>query len=269
MVKGPSPPYAAAVPVAVLAVGCSILGLLVGSFVNVVVWRVPRGESIVRPGSRCPSCQRSLRSRELVPVVSWVVQRGRCRGCGATISWRYPLVEVLTGGLFCLLALRFGWSWALPAYLFLVAALVALSFIDLDTRTLPRRIIWLTGVAGLVLLGVAAMASGEEDRLWRALLGAAGALAVFLLLWFVAPGSMGYGDVRLAALLGLYLGWLGLGYVPIGLFLAFVYGAVVGIALLVGGRAGRNTAVPFGPFLALGAITAILLGGPILELYGV
>jgi leader peptidase (prepilin peptidase) / N-methyltransferase len=256
------------VPVTGLVITFSVvLGLLVGSFLNVVIWRYPRGESVRHPPSHCPRCDERLRPLDLVPVLSWLALRGRCRYCGGAVSGRYPLVEALTGVLFGLVAWRFGWSWELPPYLALVAVLVALSGIDLDTKTLPRRIIYLGGAIGVPLLAIAALANDEPRRLWTAALGAVLAFAFFLLLHLLAPGSMGFGDVRLSALLGLYLGWLGLLHVPVGLFLGFVFGAAVGIALMVVKKAGRKTAVPFGPFMAAGAIVAILLGGPIIDVW--
>lgn len=245
----------------------AVLGLLVGSFLNVVIWRYPRGESLVQPPSHCPSCDTRLTPLDLVPVLSWLVLRGRCRHCAARISARYPLVEALTGLLFGLVAWRFGWRWELPAYLFLVAVLVALSFIDLDTKTLPRRIIYLGGAVGVPLLVIAALVADEPRKIGTAAAGAVCAFAFFLLLHLIAPGSMGFGDVRLSALLGWYLGWLSMLHVPVGLFLGFVFGAVVGVALMVGGKAGRKTAVPFGPFMAAGAIVAILWGEGLIDLW--
>jgi leader peptidase (prepilin peptidase)/N-methyltransferase len=246
-----------------IALVCGLLGLLVGSFLNVVVYRVPRGESVVRPPSHCPGCDRQLARRDLVPVVSWLVLRGRCRTCGTPVSARYPAVELATAVLFGLVGARFGGSWALPAYLVFAAVLVALALIDLDTMTLPRRIIYVGGAVGAVLLTVASAAAGQPERLWWAAAGAGGALAFFLALHLASPRAMGFGDVRLAGLIGLYLGWLGLREVPIGLFLGFVLGAVVGVGALIVGRAARKTQVPFGPFLAAGALVTVMVGQPL------
>jgi len=252
---------------AAVAAVAGILGLLVGSFLNVVIWRVPRGESIVTPPSHCPSCDTPIRPYDNIPVVSWLLLRGKCRSCGAHISARYPFVEALTGVLFVLMGVRFGLDWALPPYLVLVAFLVALSFIDLDTKTLPRKLIYLNALIGAPLLVLAALVNDDADKIWRAAVGAAIAFAFFLLLHLISPRSMGFGDVRLSGLLGLYLGWLSVLHVPLGLFLGFIFGAVVGIALMVFGSAGRKTAVPFGPFLAAGTIVAILLGQPLIDLW--
>src|SRR3954451_23933686 len=250
---------------ALVAVLSGIGGLLVGSFLNVVAYRVPRNESIVEPPSHCPSCGGRLGPLDLVPVGSWLVLRGRCRRCRNPISAQYPAVELLTGVMFALLGLRFFDSWALPAYLLFGAIIVVLSVIDLATLTLPRRIIHLGLLGGAVLLLFGALADGEPRRIWWAAAGAAIAFAFFFLVHLASPRSMGFGDVRLSALLGLHLGWLGLLHVPVGLFLGFLLGAVVGVALMAVGRAGRRTALPFGPFLALGSLVTILIGDPLID----
>src|SRR5687767_3479062 len=194
--------------VVALAAVVGILGLAVGSFLNVVIYRVPKKESVVRPRSRCPGCGTQLAERDNIPVVSWLVLRGKCRTCGEPISARYPLVELLTAALFAATAIRFGVDAALPAFLVLVAALIALSVIDLDTFTLPRKIIYFALAAGVVLLGVAAAVDGDARGIIEAGAGAAIAFGVLLLIHLVSPRGMGFGDVRLAGLLGLYLGWI-------------------------------------------------------------
>jgi leader peptidase (prepilin peptidase) / N-methyltransferase len=243
------------------------LGLCIGSFLNVAIWRIPRRLSVVRPPSHCPSCDAFLRARDLVPVVSWLLLRGRCRSCAAPISVRYPVVELTTAVLFAAVGVRFGASWALPAYLVFVAVAVVLAGIDLDTMTLPRRIIYGSGVAAVVLLAVAAVATGEPSRLTGAAIGAGGALLFFLVLHLIAPGGMGFGDVRLAGLIGLHLGWLGLLEVPTGLFLGFGLGAVFGLGWLAYQRAALRTHIPFGPFLAAGAVLTVLWGQPLVALW--
>jgi leader peptidase (prepilin peptidase)/N-methyltransferase len=245
----------------------ALLGLCVGSFLNVVIWRVPRHLSVVRPRSSCPGCDTVLAGRELVPVVSWLALRGRCRWCGRPIAWRYPAVELGTALLFTLLAIRFPSPVTLVAYAVLAAALVALSAIDLELMVLPRRLIGVTGAAGVVLLTAAALVAGEPDRLLGALVGVGAGLAIVGGIHFVAPRSMGFGDVRLAALIGGYLGWLGLPHVLVGLFLAFLAGTVVGTGLVASGRLRRGSAVPFGPFLACGALGAVLVGEPLVRLW--
>ena len=245
---------------------CGLFGLVVGSFLNVVVWRVPRGESIVSPGSHCPACDAQLGPAENVPVLSWVIQRGRCRHCRAGISARYPLVELGTAGLWVGLAARFGAAWELPAYLTLSAGLVALSLIDLDHFLLPNKVLYPTGflTGGLLLLPAAI--DGQWDSYLRAVLGGAAAFAVFFVIHLISPRGMGFGDVRLSFVLGLALGWLSWRLVYLGLFLGFLLGAVIGTLLIAVGRKTRKDHVPFGPFLAAGAMIAIYFGDPLLRL---
>lgn len=248
-----------------LVAACAALGLLIGSFLNVVILRVPAGRSIVRPPSTCADCGARLTAVDLVPVVSWVVLRGRCRHCGAPVSARYAAVELTTAGCFALTAWRIGPAWALPAYLVLTAFLVALSVIDLDTHLLPRRLVYAAGATGVVTLVLAALADDQPERLRWAAIGGAGVLVAFLAIYSAARGGFGFGDVRLGAVLGWYLGWQGLAFAPVGIFLGFLLGATTGSALIVLGRAGRRTAVPFGPFLAGGAFLAIVAGQPLVD----
>jgi leader peptidase (prepilin peptidase)/N-methyltransferase len=243
----------------------TLLGLIFGSFANVVVHRVPLKESIVRPASRCPSCGVALRARDNIPVVSWLLLRGRCRNCGTRISVRYPAIELLTGVLFGFAAWRIRPTSDLIAYLPLLWVLVVLSFIDLEHKLLPNRIVFPSLVAGVVLLGVAA-ALGPGIHAWvRALAGAAIAFVTFLALAIISPRGMGMGDVKLAAVLGLALAYQGWGRLFLGFLLAFASGAVGGIALIAARRAGRKSEIPFGPYLALGTAVALLFGGPLVR----
>lgn len=239
---------------------CFLLGLLIGSFLNVVIWRLPRGESLSHPGSHCPGCGHAVRPYDNVPVVSWLLLRGRCRDCGARISPRYPLVELLTGVLFGVMAWEFGATWELPAYLYLVAVGVALAFIDLDTRRLPNALTLPSYVVGLVLLAVPAVLDSRPDDLVRAVLGAVALFGFYFLLALIYPAGMGFGDVKLAGVLGLYLGFLGWDAVIVGGFAGFLIGAVVGVGLMVAGRARRRTAVPFGPSMLAGTLVGVLWG---------
>jgi leader peptidase (prepilin peptidase)/N-methyltransferase len=246
---------------------CAVLGLLVGSFLNVVIWRVPRGESIVKPPSHCPMCNAGVRPRDNIPVLSWLQLRGRCRDCGATISVRYPLVEAATALVFVILALRFGWSAVLPAFLYLGAIGVALTMIDLDVKRLPNAIVLPSYVVGVVLLGIAALVTADLGSFVRALVGMVALFALYFVLVLVYPAGMGFGDVKLAGVLGLYLGWLGWGELAVGWFLGFLLGGVVGAALMMVRRAGRKSQLPFGPFMLTGALIAILWGGQVADLY--
>jgi leader peptidase (prepilin peptidase)/N-methyltransferase len=251
----------------VVVIAAALYGLVVGSFLNVAVHRVPAGQSVVRPRSACPTCATPISARDNLPLVSWVILRGRCRTCAEPISVRYPAVELLTGLAFVVMALRFGPSWELPAFCILMAGLVAVSAIDLDCRRIPTRILRVTAAAGVPFLLVAAAIDADPWPAVRIVAGAAGAYGVLLVVHLVSPRGMGFGDVRLAGLLGAFLGWLSLGHVPLGLMAGFLYGSVVGVGVLVARRGDRRTALPFGPFLALGAVTAILAGEPLLDLY--
>jgi len=251
----------------ILAGACGFVGLLVGSFLNVVIWRVPRGESVVRPASRCPGCGGALRLVDNVPVVSWLLLRGRCRSCAAAIPARYPLVEVSTAVLFALVGWRVGLTPELPAYLYLSGVGLALAVIDLDHRRLPDALTLPSYAVLTVLLGVASLVLGDGWALVRAGLGMAALYAFYFVVMLVQPRGMGFGDVKLAGVLGLALGWLGWGELVTGAFLGFLYGAGVSLLLLASRRATRKSLVPFGPFMVAGAITAVLVGDRLLAAY--
>jgi leader peptidase (prepilin peptidase)/N-methyltransferase len=238
----------------------ALYGLLAGSFLTVVVDRVPRGASVVTPGSACGNCGLRLGPRDLVPVFSWLVLRGKCRQCHTSIGTEPLVLELSTSFLFGLTAWHFGLSWMTPAYCVLMAGLVALSWVDLRTKRLPREITYWTAIVGVPLLCVAALVEHEPRRMLTMLLGAAISLAVMWLIYVVSRGGMGDGDVRLAPLLGAYLGWLNPGLALVGLFFGFLTGAIVGVVMLVASQGDRKTAVPFGPFLALGTVVAIFVG---------
>lgn len=247
-----------------------VLGLVVGSFLNVVIWRVPRGESVVSPPSACPSCGHPVRRRDNVPVLSWLALRGRCRDCANPISVRYPLVETGTALLFVGVVARLGVGWPVPAYLYLAAVGLALALIDIDVHRLPNALVL---PSYPVLLGLLALASanpgGGADwgALGRAALAGGGLFAFYGLLVVVYPRGMGLGDVKLAGVLGLALGWLGWGSLVVGAFAAFLIGGVFSVVLLASGRANRKTAIPFGPWMALGAFIGIAVGEPVWSAY--
>jgi len=251
-----------------LVVAGVLIGLTGGSFVNVVVWRVPRGGSVVRPRSHCPGCEAGIRPRDEVPVVSWLLLRGRCRDCQMRISARYPLVELLTAAVFVALALRLHEQLAsIPAFWWLGGVGVALALIDLDTKKLPDVLTLPSYAVGVVGLALAALAGPGHTPLIRALLGCAALYAFYFALAFAYPSGMGFGDVKLAGVLGLYLGWLGWSSVIVGAFADFLLGGVVSIALVLAGRAGRKSAIPFGPFMLAGTLIGILVGQPIADSY--
>jgi leader peptidase (prepilin peptidase)/N-methyltransferase len=254
-------------PGATAAVVLGIIGLVMGSFANVVIYRVPAGRSIVRPASGCPACGAKVRSRDNIPVISWLVLRGRCRDCHAAISVRYPVVEALVGALFACVGLRFGLSWTGVGEAALAAGLVALAFIDLEHLLLPRKIVYatLTVVAAVFVAGAAT--GPQWHRLLVAVLSAVVPWALFFAINFVSPKAMGFGDVRLALLIGFGLGWLGAGYAFLGFLVASVLGSVVGVTMIALGKAGRRTPIPFGTFLAAGAVVAALAGAPVVNWY--
>lgn len=254
---------------AFLVLGCALLGLVVGSFLNVVIARVPRKESVVTPRSRCPGCATPIAPRDNVPVASWLLLRGRCRSCAEPISARYPLVELATAVLFALTAVRFGVDAALPAFLVFVAALIAITAIDLELYIVPNRVVYPTLFVSVPLLLLAAAVDGEWSPARDAAVGGAGAFAAFLLIHLASPRGMGFGDVRLSGVIGMFLGWLGLWHVALGLFLAFLLASVIGVGLIAVKLRTRKDHIPFGPFLALGAVLAVLAGEPLLRLYGV
>ncbi|MEP7763985.1 prepilin peptidase [Sanguibacter sp. 25GB23B1] len=245
----------------------ALLGLLVGSFLNVVIWRVPRGESVVRPPSACPGCGQAISARDNIPVLSWVLLRGRCRGCAEPISLRYPLVEAGTAALFVGVALRFDLTGSLPAFLYLAAICVALLLIDIDVRRLPDAIVLPAYVVLPVLLMLAAWVGEDWGSLLRAGIGGAGLYAFYFVAMAMYPGGMGFGDVKLAGVLGMALGWVGWGALVVGAFGAFLLGGVFSIVLLVLRRADRKSGIPFGPWMIVGTALGIGCGEALWSAY--
>lgn len=246
-----------------LVVAAGVFGLLIGSFLNVVVWRVPRGESVSQPPSACPRCGHGIRARDNVPVLSWLLLRGRCRDCGQPISARYPLVELTTGIAFALVAAWSEAGWLRPALGYLAAITIALALIDLEHHRLPDAIVLPAyPVVSLLLVLASANPGGPPawEALGRAAVGAAVLGGLYALMWIVYPGGMGLGDVNLAGVLGLFLGWAGWGSLVVGGFAAFVLGGLFSVVLLVAGRAGRRSKVPFGPWMLAGAWLGLVAG---------
>ncbi len=237
----------------------AVFGAVLGSFLNVVIHRVPLGESLVAPGSRCPSCRTPLAPYDNVPVVSWLVLRGRCRHCGAPISPRYPLVELITAVAFAAVVAVRGADADLLLELPFVACLIALAGIDLDHRLLPNRIVYPMAAWGLIASVLVATGDLPEH-----LIAGAAAFTFLLVAALVYPAGMGMGDVKLAGVMGLYLG---LSIAP-ALLVSFLTGTVVGLAIIAReGADARKKAVPFGVFLALGGLVGVLAGPELVDLY--
>jgi leader peptidase (prepilin peptidase)/N-methyltransferase len=242
---------------AVVLIG--VFGALIGSFLNVVIHRVPLGESIVSPGSRCPECGVDIKPWDNVPVLSWLLLRGRCRNCGTSISPRYPAVELVTGVTFAAVAATRGVDDDLVLQLPLVAVLIAVAGIDLEHRIIPNRIVGPAAVYG-VIAGAVVM----TDSMAELLIAGAAAFTVMLLIVLAYPRGMGMGDVKLAGMMGLYLGK---SVIP-ALFIGFLAGTLVGVTMMAReGSSARKKALPFGPFLALGGIVALLVGPELIDLY--
>ena len=244
----------------------AVFGLVLGSFLSVVIYRVPRKQSIVAPRSACPQCGATIEARDNVPVLSYVLLRGRCRSCGARISLRYPLLELATAALFAGASLRFHapYTAAVVALLFMV--LETMAVIDIEHQIVPNRILYPSLVAFAVLVAVG-VAIGDDMGLVRAGLGFLAFGGGLLVVAVISPGGMGMGDVKLAALIGLVLGALGLRYVAVAAALAILAGGLGGIALMVFAGASRKAKIPFGPYLAAGAVAAAFLAPTIASWY--
>ena len=254
-------------PIMLTTTLAAVFGLFVGSFLNVVIYRVPKGESVVTPRSRCPGCGTQLAEYDNVPVVSWVLLKGRCRTCEEPISRRYPIVELITAAVFGLLAYHVGLSWALPAYLYLGALGVALAGIDIDTLTLPNSLVLPAYPVTAVLLAVAAVGEHAWDAYLRAALGGLALYAFYVVLRLVYPRGMGFGDVKLSGVLGAYLAWFGWGTLVVGGFAGFLLGGIGGALLMSFKGAGLKSKVPYGPYMLAGTLAGIMFGTQISDWY--
>jgi leader peptidase (prepilin peptidase)/N-methyltransferase len=264
-----------------LIVVVGIFGLLIGSFLNVVIYRVPLGKSVVSPPSACTDCGHTIKAYDNVPVLSWLLLRGKCRNCGARISIRYPLVELGTASLFALVAALFSpgivgastlaqavaSSLVLVSFLYLAAITVALALIDLDVRRLPNVIVLPSYVVALVLFAGAAVLTGDYSGLIRAAIAMAALGLAYLVMALVYPGGMGLGDVKLAGVIGIYLGWVGWGPLAVGALGAFLLGGIYALGLIASRRATRKSGVPFGPWMLAGAWVGIAAGTAIFSAY--
>lgn len=236
-----------------------VLGGVIGSFLNVVILRLPRGQSLVRPPSHCSACGKPIRWFDNIPVLSFLWLRGRCRHCEAQISWRYPVIETATAFLFALTSWHLGWSLELAGAWLLLAALIAIAVIDLEHQIIPDAISLPAIAAGLALSFVTPSRSWIDSVL-GIVVGGSIPFAVIVL----SRGGMGGGDIRLGAVIGAFLGWK---LVALTFFLAVVFGGVVATALLIAGRRGRKDRIPFGPFLAWSAVMSLFWGNAVLRWY--
>ena len=264
---------------ALFTVFIGVLGVLVGSFLNVVIHRVPAGLSVVRPRSSCPTCGAVIRPWDNIPLVSWMILRAKCRDCQTAISVRYPLVELGTGLLFAAVSFRFGLPLdesastivativLLIAYLYFAAISIALAAIDLDVHKLPNSIVLPAYVVVSALLVAASAVYGNFSQLPSAAIGGGALFLGYLAMALVFPGGMGFGDVKLAGVIGLLLGFLGWGPLLVGAFSAFLLGGFFGLALIVSRRANRKSGIPFGPWMLGGAWLGILFGETIWNWY--
>ena len=265
----------------VVAVVIAALGLAIGSFLNVVAYRVPLGLSVITPASACPNCGHEITARDNVPILSWLVLRGKCRECATPISPRYLIVEAITGVAFVAMALRFlpdvlaATTWmaavsgvlTLVAFLYFAAISVALTAIDIDVHRLPNAIVLPSYAVGGVLLAAAALLGGDPVQLARAAAGAGILVVLYFVLAIIKPGGMGMGDVKLAGVLGLFLGSIGWGALAVGAMGAFVLGGIFGVVLILARRAGRGSGIPFGPWMFAGAWLGIFAGEPLASAY--
>lgn len=250
----------------VLFVFLGLAGLAVGSFLNVVIVRMPEEISLLRPPSRCPQCETQIRNADNVPVLSYLLLRGRCRSCREPIPLGYPLVEAANAALWIAAALRFGFTWALIPFLLLFSTLLAQSVIDLELYRLLDNITFpVLGISTVLIAGVS-LIEGEPGRIVYALVGAVGYFAFLFIPAFLYPKGMGLGDVKLALLMGLLLGWINPLLCLYALIGASLLGLVAGVVLYLA-RGRKSAEFPFGPWLALGCVLVVLFSGPILDFY--
>jgi leader peptidase (prepilin peptidase)/N-methyltransferase len=263
------------------AIGVGIFGLVIGSFLNVVIYRVPNGMSLVTPASTCPKCGNAIKGYDNVPVLSWLLLRGKCRNCKSGISARYPAVEIGTAIFFAVVAAVLAATLAtnptpaatiaqiiqIAAFLYLSAITVALAMIDIDTHTLPNSIVLPGYIVGILMFVAASVVGGDYTALIRAGIGMAALGGIYLLIALIYPAGMGFGDVKLAGVLGLFLGWSSWGALVVGGFSAFLLGGLFGIALIVFRGAKRKSGIPFGPWMLAGAWLGIFFGNWIWDGY--
>lgn len=254
----------------ILVAATALLGLAIGSFLNVVIYRLPLGMSLSRPPSACPSCGNPVRKRHNVPLLGWLVLRGRCADCSARVSIRYPLIELATAVLFVACAWRLSDLHqlpALPAYLIFAAIAIALSMIDVDVHRLPNGIVLPAYPVLGMALTLAAVVSDQPAALVRTAICGMSLFLLYFILAFINPKGMGFGDVKLAGLIGGMLGYLSYQAFAVGACVAFLIGGCFGIFVMLARGRSRKSALPFGPFMLSGAFLAVFLADPIWQWY--
>ncbi|MBN2027451.1 MAG: prepilin peptidase [Actinobacteria bacterium] len=243
-----------------------LFGLVVGSFDNVAIYRIPEGKSLWAPRSFCPKCGTTIAWYDNIPMVSYLLLRGRCRHCSESISWRYPLVELVSGLLFLAVFAKVDFQWTaefLP-YLFMVTVLIIVSAIDLQRQIIPNKVMYPSIVVALAAMGIVSLVRGDYHIVVDSLIGFAVIAIPWALLALVFPRGFGMGDAKLAAFTGTILGWRS---ELVGFFIGIALGAVIGVILMAAGKKGRKSRIPFGPFLAAGALIALFWGQTIWDAY--
>ena len=236
-----------------------ITGLIIGSFFNVVIYRLPRGESVITLPSHCPSCNTRLKAVDLIPVLSYIIYRGKCRYCGAKISLQYPTVELITSILYLLVYINFGFTLEGFIYLFLISILIIISFIDLNEKIIPNILSYSGIIIGLILAIIF-----NHISFLSAILGLLIPSLLLLIIALIFKGGMGIGDVKLVGMIRTFTGYL---YPLIGIFIGALVGSVVFLPLLMTGKIGKKTKIPFGPLISLGTVIMILFGEQLIDMY--
>jgi leader peptidase (prepilin peptidase)/N-methyltransferase len=252
---------------ALIVLVAGLLGLGLGSFANVVIYRVPAGESVVHPRSACPKCGHPIRSRHNIPVLSWLWLRRQCADCGAPISARYPLVELGTGLAFALVVGLSALQWSTLLLLVFASGGIILTAVDLDTMRLPNAIVAVLAIATVLTIVLAAVLGDFWPDALRAAMGAAILGLFYFVAWFVYPKGMGFGDVKLAPVVGATLAFFGWPELVVGGFFAFVWGAIAGALVMIVSKRVKHVKIPFGPWMFVGAWTGIILGQTVSDWY--
>jgi len=243
-----------------------LFGLVVGSFDNVAIFRIPEGKSLWAPRSFCPNCGHTIVWYDNIPIVSYLLLRAHCRNCNEPISWRYPLVELVSGLLFLAVFAKVGFQWTaeLLPYLFMVTVLIIVSAIDLQQQIIPNKVMYPSIVVALAAMGAVSLVRGDYHIITDSLIGFAVIAVPWALLAMVFPRGFGMGDAKLAAFTGIILGWRS---EVVGFFIGILLGAIISVILMAAGKKSRKSRIPFGPFLAAGALIALFWGQAIWDAY--